>query len=529
MFFSTTLPLSFYKQYNMSLKDLPGVQQAALVGALASSTVALLAMKYHDRPIFYEHTKDIPFVKGYPLVGNLPNLLKNLPIIHDSQLKLFEDLDVLTAKAPSIGLPKGILTIDPQNVEHVLKTNFANYLKGPEFNHNLVELLGHGIFNANGEQWKYQRKTASHIFNVKNFRDDFTNVFIKEMHVMFDNVLEKASETGNSIDFHGLMFKFTLDSFVYLGFGVQLDSLLKEESVPFAESFDFLQRSCAARFIDPMSRIKEQFINIFQAKEKTIPYNLKVIDTFAQEVIEKRRKEIAAGEEKKDLLGRFMAASNVTGERLNDKELRDAVLNFIIAGRDTTAQALSWLFYSISLQPRIEKKILQEISQHITDDIEKDAAALYEVINNMPYIHAVFYETLRLFPSVPSNQKYALEDDIWPDGTHIKAGDTIFLGSYAQGRSTKVWGEDAKVFKPERWIDEDGRVKRETAGKWPAFHAGPRICLGQNLATLEALVCVIMLLRRYSFTLLPNQEVAYDLSLTLPMRNGMKMFVEKRV
>ncbi|KAI9274186.1 cytochrome P450 [Sporodiniella umbellata] len=512
----------------MSMKDFPGAQQIAIAGAVVSSAIALLAVKYHDRPIFHEHAKEIPAYKGLPLVGNLPGILRDLPIIYDRQLLMFEQLDTLTLEAPALGIPRSIITIDPLIVEHVLKTNFANYLKGPTMKEYLTELLGHGIFNANGEQWKYQRKTASHIFNVKNFRDDFTNVFIKEMHVMFDNVLEKASETGNSIDFHGLMFKFTLDSFVYLGFGVQLDSLLKEESVPFAESFDFLQRNCAARFMDPASKLKERFANMFQAKEKTIPYNLKVIDTFAQEVIEKRRKEIAAGEEKKDLLGRFMAASNESGERLNDKELRDAVLNFIIAGRDTTAQALSWLFYSISLQPRIEKKILQEISQHITDDIEKDAAALYEVINNMPYIHAVFYETLRLFPSVPSNQKYALEDDILPDGTHIKGGTYIAWIPYAQGRSTKVWGEDAKVFKPERWIDEDGRVKRETAGKWPAFHAGPRICLGQNLATLEALVCVIMLLRRYSFTLLPNQEVAYDLSLTLPMRNGMKMFVEKR-
>ncbi|KAG1439184.1 hypothetical protein G6F56_012371 [Rhizopus delemar] len=205
-------------------------------------------------------------------------------------------------------------------------------------------------------------------------------------------------------------------------------------------------------------RIKETFDNIFQAKEKTTKYNLHVIDSFAQEVIDKRRQEIDAGmEAKKDLLGRFMAASNESGEKLGDKELRDAVLNFIIAGRDTTAQALSWLFYSISLQPRIEKKMLQEINQHITDNLEQDSPALYEAINNMPYIHAVFYETLRLFPSVPSNQKYALNDDIWPDGTHVKAGTYVSWSPYAQGRSEKVWGDDAKEFNPERWIDEEGK------------------------------------------------------------------------
>lgn len=89
-----------------------------------------------------------------------------------------------------------------------------------------------------------------------------------------------------------------------------------------------------------------------------------------------------------------------------------------------------------------------------------------------------FYETLRLYPSVPNNQKYALEDDIWPDGTVIKAGYYVGWSPYAQGRCRQIWGPNAKEFYPERWIDEEGNLRRETAGKWPAFHAGPRICLG---------------------------------------------------
>lgn len=99
---------------------------------------------------------------------------------------------------------------------------------------------------------------------------------------------------------------------------------------------------------------------------------------------------------------------------------------------------------------------------------------------------------------------------------------------YTQGRSTKIWGEKAKEFYPERWIDEEGGLRREAASKWTAFHAGPRVCLGQNLATLEALVCIAMLLKRYTFKLVPGQDVTYDFSLTLPMRDGMKVYVEKR-
>lgn len=78
-----------------------------------------------------------------------------------------------------------------------------------------------------------------------------------------------------------------------------------------------------------------------------------------------------------------------------------------------------------------------------------------------------FYEVLRLYPSVPNNQKYALDDDVWPDGTAIKKGDYVVWSSWAQGRSEKVWGPDAKEFKPERWITPEGDLRRESQGQWP--------------------------------------------------------------
>lgn len=95
------------------------------------------------------------------------------------------------------------------------------------------------------------------------------------------------------------------------------------------------------------------------------------------------------------------------------------------------------------------------------------------------YIYFRFYEVLRLYPSVPVNTKVALEDDIWPDGTQVKKGDTIVWSTYALGRSTKVWGPDAKEFKPERWITPNGELRRESQGQFPAFHVGPRVCLGK--------------------------------------------------
>lgn len=160
--------------------------------------------------------------------------------------------------------------------------------------------------------------------------------------------------------------------------------------MPFAVSFDYLQRLGALRFVDPFVGIKESVGKLFNPRKTTTTDHVNAVDGFAEDVIKQRRKEIADGVDgHKDLLSRFMSTFNENGEKLNDIELRDTVLNFIIAGRDTTAQALSWLFYNLSLHPRVEKKIIEEIQDRISDDAERDSPALYEIISNMPYLHAV--------------------------------------------------------------------------------------------------------------------------------------------
>lgn len=283
-----------------------------------------------------------------------------------------------------------------------------------------------------------------------------------------------------------------------LGFGVQLNALLNKGKVPFAASFDEAQINCFDRFLNPFLPIQEALQPILKPGSTTVKQHLRVVNEFAHGIINQRREELAKGGEFKDLLSRFMSTKNENGELLDDETLRDMVLNFIIAGRDTTAQALSWTFYMLMLHPRVEAKLFKEVQENITDDLEKDSPAMYEVIRKMIYAHAVyvkrsisvdypahtyfnrFFEVLRLYPSVPTNVKVALEDDVLPDGTPVRKGDSVTWSPYGQGRSEKVWGPDAKSFRPERWITEDGELRRETQGKWPAFHAGPRVCLGND-------------------------------------------------
>lgn len=138
------------------------------------------------------------------------------------------------------------------------------------------------------------------------------------------------------------------------------------------------------------------------------------------------------------------------------------------------------------------------------------------------------YEVLRLYPSVPSNRRQALEDDVLPDGTHVKKGDEVIFQPFCQGRHEKVWGPDAKQFKPERWLTDEGNLIRAESGKYVVFHMGPRICLGQNMATLEVLLAMSMLLKNYKFTRLQGHRVEFLNQVTLSMKDGFKVHVEKR-
>lgn len=144
------------------------------------------------------------------------------------------------------------------------------------------------------------------------------------------------------------------------------------------------------RFAFPAWRLSETLKRTLMPWRKSVQDHLRVIDDFAYGVIRQRRDQLAQGMEFKDLLSRFMNTRDENGQPLSDQALRDIILNFIIAGRDTTAQALSWTFYNLMLHPRVEAKLLQEIKEHVPMELENDSPALYEAIKGMNYAHAVY-------------------------------------------------------------------------------------------------------------------------------------------
>jgi len=227
-------------------------------------------------------------------------------------------------------------------------------------------------------------------------------------------------------------------------------------------------------------------------------------------------------EARKSFVGLFLDDARKRGEHLSEDYLRDLVLNFLIAGRDTTAQTLSWTIYFLCMNPDAAAKSRKEIR-----DVCGIRGPAYDDMPKLQYLQAVINETLRLYPSVPIDIKTALADDTLPDGTYVPSGSSVIYDIYSMGRDPAIWGEDAHVFRPERWLEMS---MPPSSYVFPVFNAGPRECLGKRLAMVEMKTCLAMLLPSLSFELaVPSEMITTAAQLTIGMGNGLPCIVSSAV
>jgi len=408
-----------------------------------------------------------------------------------------------------------IRTEDPKNIEYFMKTNFYNYSKGDQQIEPMRDVLGHGIFASDGDAWKVMRKTASNIFNTKSFKQFVERVFVDEMNIFTDK-LHGYAASGQVFDLQDHFFRFTLDSFGIVGFGSEINSMANtKEPVPFAVAFDRLQNRMFYRFTNPFWKLAELIA------PGTKHEDLKTMNSFGEKLVRERRAESAEMlKSRSDLLSLFMNAKNEHGVPYTDKELTEHVMNFIIAGRDTTAQSLSWSFYYLFKNPKTLEKLVQEIDETLGDKEVPD----YDEIRNMKYANAVFHEAIRLSPAVPFNSATALNDDVLPDGTPVPKGAVVGYSPLIMARSTVIWGEDAEEFVPERWIG----TKVPSPFEYTPFKCGPRMCLGKAFAELEGVFVMVSVLRKFKYELTSLETVMPAMSLTMPMKHPLKCKVYLR-
>ncbi|KAJ0901213.1 putative abieta-7,13-dien-18-ol hydroxylase [Helianthus annuus] len=422
---------------------------------------------------------------------------------------------------------------DPICVQHILKSNFQNYTKG---RHKLImgDLFGNGIFAADGDMWRHQRKLASLEFSTKVLRDFSTAVFRSNAAKLVKKVSESVVDK-QIISLQDLLMKSTLDSIFKVGFGFDLDTLSgsDEASNQFMTAFDDSNSIIFWRYVDLLWRVKRYF-NV--GSEATLKKNIRVIDNFVYELIERKREQMKNTKDdrdKEDILSRFLIESEKNPANLTDRYLRDISLSFIIAGKDTSANTLTWFFYMLCKHKVIQEKIALEVKEatgaEYTYSINEFSLKLTEAaLDKMQYLHAALAETLRLYPAVPLDGKYSEKDDVLPDGFKIKKGDGISYMVYPMGRMTYIWGEDAEEFRPERWL-HDGVFQPESPFKFTAFQGGPRICLGKEFAYRQMKIMAAFLVFFFKFRLVDeSKEATYRTMFTLHMDKGLHLYASPR-
>lgn len=410
-----------------------------------------------------------------------------------------------------------IITANPENVEYILKTRFENYPKGKPFSTILGDFLGRGIFNVDGDLWKFQRKMASLELcriSMRSYAFDVVQHEIENRLIpLFSSFA--AGKEDRVLDFQDVFRRFSFDCICRVSFG--LDPRCLEISLPlseFAVCFDLASRLSAERAMTaaPVTWKVKRMLNI--GSEKELRKAIQMINLLAKEVIRQRRK--LGFSEHKDLLSRFM------GSVTDETYLRDIIISFLLAGRDTVASTLTSFFWLVANHPEVEAAIQREADRVVGP---KEKLTSLEQLRELQYLHAAIFESMRLYPPVQFDSKFCLEDDIFPDGTAVKKGTRVTYHPYAMGRMENIWGSDCLEFKPERWL-RDGVFFQENPFKYPVFQAGLRVCLGKDMALVELKSVAISLLRDFHIVLAEaHQSPRFSPGLTATFHGGLPVLV----
>lgn len=481
--------------------------------------------------------KDMPATKGEghdrPM-GWLKDLKANMLRSHDWRLEICRGLPI--AKFLGFSWTPGaynLIANDAAIVKHILKDEFNKYSKAEEkldpFVFYFREFLGEGIFvvkhgvgsTDGGQEWSQMRKVSAQIFSRKNFNSMMQDVFVSKA-VMLRKFLQRSS---GATDLQACFFNYTFDSIMSIFFGEDSHTA---EGVPnqYGKAFDTASacfRRHSIKSVTPyllfstflpwpfggtQGGLARALWDFSSADYRLMKASTRIVDAEADRLVKKCLEDPKLAE-RRDLLALFLQGN------FSPQFTKQMVLHLIIAGRDTTACLLSWTFYELTRNPEIQKRLHEEIMQKHPKGSVPDWKSLSA--SEMPYLNGVLYEALRLWPPVPSDPKMAYEDDVLPGGWAVPKYAKVLFSPYNMGRDPERYPEPLD-FRPERWIPFTPPAPHE----FPVFQAGPRICLGMDMALFEAKTLAVELLRHLCFEMVPGQDITYGNKVTMDISSNGK-------
>ncbi|XP_047982484.1 alkane hydroxylase MAH1-like [Salvia hispanica] len=460
----------------------------------------------------------------WPVLGMLPAILLNLHRLHDYVTEVLAACGctyrIVGSRLFNLDM---LFTSDPANIHHVLSRNFANYPKGPEFR-KIFDILGDGIFSADFELWEIHRRTTIAQLKHADFNEFLERAVWQKVEDGLFPVLDHFCGEKEGLDLQDVFQRLAFDNICKLVLGSDPCSLRVElPFFPCEKAFHAVAEPLLRRHLLPEWVWKVQrWLNV--GDERIIAEAAAAFDDFIYP-------RVVGGGDDANVLRAFEKMYNerksVAGSASLGGFLKDSSLSLMFAGRDTTSACLTWLFWLVAQDPLSERKILEELEAELGLN-KKWRPFTAEESHKLVYLHGALCESLRLYPPLPLQHKASVQPDILPSGHRLARNGKLIMSFYSVGRMESVWGKDCLQFKPERWICPSGKIKHEPSYKFPAFNAGPRTCVGKDMAFIQMKMVAAAILYGYKVRLVEGHKVSPRDSILLHAKEGLKVLLCKR-
>jgi cytochrome P450 len=443
-------------------------------------------------------TRQAPGPRGHWLFGNVPALRRDpLQTLVDAW-RGYGDVVHLRMGGPL----HAYLLAHPDHVRHVLQDDNPNYPKHPFNNGALMDTIGLGLLTSAGQFWLRQRRLIQPAFHRQRIAE-LGAVMTDSTERLFER-WERVAAERRQIDVASEMMHLTLDIIARSMFSTDVSDVV-----------DQVEAAVKVALVHAMRRT-QTYVRLplwFPTTDhrRFLPARA-ALDRIVYRFIEERRRD---GADHADLLAMLLTARDEeTGETMTDEQIRDEVMTIFLAGHETTAVLLTWTFYQLSTHPEIAERHRAELASVLAGRTPSVAD-----LANLSYNRMIVEETMRLYPPAWALSRMPLADDVI-GGFRIPKGVNIFLSPYITHRHPEFW-ENPEGFDPERFSPERSAGRPRYA--YLPFGGGPRQCIGNNFALMEAQLILATIAQRYRLDLAPAYRPVMQPMITLRVRDGMPM------
>lgn len=385
----------------------------------------------------------------------------------------------------------------PDLIHDLLLSTNRTYAKGYDRDWSLRRLLGHGLITSEGAQWRHQRQRSQPTFRRAEIAT-FGDTMVELTDRMVDGWVD-----GQPRDLHADLLLLTMRITARTLFAVDLGERAPAVSDALSEALDAYSEQMTSGVWGLTGMVLGRFGH--QVQPRRFRLATERIDAAVTNLIAMRA-HAAPGP---DLLHQLLGAHDDRAA----PELHDEVQSLLLAGHETTANALSWTFVLLARHPETARRLRAEI-----EAVVGDRAPTVDDLDALPYTAATVTESMRLYPPAWAVSRKPLVD-VEIDGRTIPAESEILMSQWVVHRDPQ-WFDDPDRFVPERWLD--GLEDRLPKGAYFPFGGGPRTCIGNHFAMLEARLLLVRLLQRASFHI-EQSTVVPQPSITLRPTGGVRV------